>query len=280
MHGRRFCMRWIIRGWPGPSADGLGPRLAPNSTLCVCNLLFNIPLYATHTDYDSGSVHDGGCLEAVFPGPVRPCLTYWGPPHAKKENKNIKRGKRKRTQKTPAPVRARRRIPMRPQSPPSARPAFPPPPPRRPSPRCWVEVVLLAAPPFAASTLGGEISAPSRPCGPPSSSCRHWPGRSGGPCSPPEPLPTKRAAGIECTFIYSVCVCYQLFISRYMQPERLWKRAFRSCHPPQGCRRLLTQGDRQQNHKSGEQVGASPAARGAPVGGLRGPGLASAHSRW
>ena len=23
-------MRWIIRGWPGPSADGLGPRLAPN----------------------------------------------------------------------------------------------------------------------------------------------------------------------------------------------------------------------------------------------------------
>ena len=24
-------MRWIIRGWPGPSADGLGPRLAPNS---------------------------------------------------------------------------------------------------------------------------------------------------------------------------------------------------------------------------------------------------------
>ena len=30
MHGRRFCMRWIIRGWPGPSADGLGPRLAPN----------------------------------------------------------------------------------------------------------------------------------------------------------------------------------------------------------------------------------------------------------
>ena len=41
MHGREFCMRWIIRGWPvsaaGPehsqairgSADGLGPRLAP-----------------------------------------------------------------------------------------------------------------------------------------------------------------------------------------------------------------------------------------------------------
>ena len=24
-------MRWIIRGWPGPSADGMGPRLAPNS---------------------------------------------------------------------------------------------------------------------------------------------------------------------------------------------------------------------------------------------------------
>ena len=23
-------MRWIIRGWPGPSADGMGPRLAPN----------------------------------------------------------------------------------------------------------------------------------------------------------------------------------------------------------------------------------------------------------
>ena len=32
MHGRRFCMRWIIRGWPGPSADGLGPRLAPNTS--------------------------------------------------------------------------------------------------------------------------------------------------------------------------------------------------------------------------------------------------------
>ena len=31
MHGRRFCMRWIIRGWPGPSADGLGPRLALNT---------------------------------------------------------------------------------------------------------------------------------------------------------------------------------------------------------------------------------------------------------
>ena len=31
MHGRRFCLRWIIRGWPGPSADGLGPRLAPNN---------------------------------------------------------------------------------------------------------------------------------------------------------------------------------------------------------------------------------------------------------
>ena len=31
MHGRRFCMRWIIRGWPGPSADGMGPRLAPNN---------------------------------------------------------------------------------------------------------------------------------------------------------------------------------------------------------------------------------------------------------
>ena len=24
-------MRWIIRGWPGPSADGLGPRLALNT---------------------------------------------------------------------------------------------------------------------------------------------------------------------------------------------------------------------------------------------------------
>ena len=31
MHGRRFCMRWIIRGWPGPSTDGLGPRLALNT---------------------------------------------------------------------------------------------------------------------------------------------------------------------------------------------------------------------------------------------------------
>ena len=30
MHGRRFCLRWIIRGWPGPSAGGLGPRLALN----------------------------------------------------------------------------------------------------------------------------------------------------------------------------------------------------------------------------------------------------------
>ena len=30
MHGKRFCMRWIIRGWPGTSADGLSPRLAPN----------------------------------------------------------------------------------------------------------------------------------------------------------------------------------------------------------------------------------------------------------
>ena len=28
-------MRWIIRGWPGPSADGLGPRLAPNSGLVL-----------------------------------------------------------------------------------------------------------------------------------------------------------------------------------------------------------------------------------------------------
>ena len=24
-------MRWIIRGWPGPSADGMGPRLALNT---------------------------------------------------------------------------------------------------------------------------------------------------------------------------------------------------------------------------------------------------------
>ena len=31
MHGREFFMRWIIRGWPGPSADGLGPRLALNT---------------------------------------------------------------------------------------------------------------------------------------------------------------------------------------------------------------------------------------------------------
>ena len=31
MHGRRFCMRWIIRGRPGPSADGLGPRPALNT---------------------------------------------------------------------------------------------------------------------------------------------------------------------------------------------------------------------------------------------------------
>ena len=31
MHGRQFCMRWIIREWPGPSADGLGPRMALNT---------------------------------------------------------------------------------------------------------------------------------------------------------------------------------------------------------------------------------------------------------
>ena len=31
MHGRKFCMRWIIREWPGPSADGLGPRMALNT---------------------------------------------------------------------------------------------------------------------------------------------------------------------------------------------------------------------------------------------------------
>ena len=24
-------MRWIIRGWPGPSADGMGPRLVLNT---------------------------------------------------------------------------------------------------------------------------------------------------------------------------------------------------------------------------------------------------------
>ena len=30
MHGRQFCMRWIIREWPRPSADGLGPPMAPN----------------------------------------------------------------------------------------------------------------------------------------------------------------------------------------------------------------------------------------------------------
>ena len=33
MHGRQFCMRWIIREWPGPSADGLGPRMAPNRAI-------------------------------------------------------------------------------------------------------------------------------------------------------------------------------------------------------------------------------------------------------
>ena len=33
MHGRRFCMRWIIRGWPGPSATGMGPRLALNTAM-------------------------------------------------------------------------------------------------------------------------------------------------------------------------------------------------------------------------------------------------------
>ena len=27
-------MRWIIRGWPGPYADVLGPRLTPNKTSC------------------------------------------------------------------------------------------------------------------------------------------------------------------------------------------------------------------------------------------------------
>ena len=26
-------MGWVVRGWPGPSADGLGPRLAPNRCL-------------------------------------------------------------------------------------------------------------------------------------------------------------------------------------------------------------------------------------------------------
>ena len=33
MHSRRFCMRWIIREWPAPSADGLGPRLVPNRSV-------------------------------------------------------------------------------------------------------------------------------------------------------------------------------------------------------------------------------------------------------
>ena len=42
MHGRGFCMRWIIRGWTavarpsrdvGSSADGLDPRLAKNRKL-------------------------------------------------------------------------------------------------------------------------------------------------------------------------------------------------------------------------------------------------------
>ena len=28
MHGRELCMRWIIRGWPGPSTNG---RLAPKT---------------------------------------------------------------------------------------------------------------------------------------------------------------------------------------------------------------------------------------------------------
>ena len=30
MYGREFHMRWIIPGWPGPSADGLDPPLALN----------------------------------------------------------------------------------------------------------------------------------------------------------------------------------------------------------------------------------------------------------
>ena len=31
-------MRWIIREWPGPSADGLGPRLAPNNSVLLKNM--------------------------------------------------------------------------------------------------------------------------------------------------------------------------------------------------------------------------------------------------
>ena len=42
MHGREFCMRWIIHGWPaiartsidvGPPVDGLDPWLTPNRCL-------------------------------------------------------------------------------------------------------------------------------------------------------------------------------------------------------------------------------------------------------
>ena len=52
-----------------PSASAAAERLpwpfGPH--VCVCNLVFNIPLYATQAGYDSGLAEGGGVLYTVFP---------------------------------------------------------------------------------------------------------------------------------------------------------------------------------------------------------------------
>ena len=46
----------LVHGQPSTQTE----RLANQRCVCVCDLVFNIPLYAAHTGYDSGSAEGGG----------------------------------------------------------------------------------------------------------------------------------------------------------------------------------------------------------------------------
>ena len=50
------------QGWLAGTRGGYGERQGGHGCVCVCGLVFNIPLYAAQTGYDSGSAEGGALL--------------------------------------------------------------------------------------------------------------------------------------------------------------------------------------------------------------------------